>query len=123
MQRTTIDWSRLGAATQGGRGAEPTDVMLSARRRVNEALDAIGPELSGPVIDLICFHKGLEEMERERGWPARSGKLALRLALSALARHYGYGAAARGPANSFGIRRWQASAGDPAGLAPDAVDQ
>ncbi len=47
-------------------------------------------------MDLCCFHRGIEEIEQMRAWPARSAKLILRFALAALARHYGIGNAATG---------------------------
>jgi len=39
------------------------------------------------VVERACLHEdGLEALERAEGWPARSGKLALKLGLAQLAR-------------------------------------
>jgi hypothetical protein len=61
---------------------------MQARMRFTRAAEAMGPELSGVAIDVCCFEKGLEAVEREHQWPVRSGKLMLRTALLALLRHY-----------------------------------
>ncbi len=79
--------------------------MVASRQRVNLALDAVGPEFSGLLLDLCCFLKGLEDLERDRGWPARSRQVVLQLALDRLARHYGYMAQAKGHADAP-IRTW-----------------
>ena len=89
--KVTASWEpRIASRTPGERGglADLTDSAMAARLRVNEALDAMGPELAGVALDVCCFGKGLERVERERSWPARSAKLMLRTALLALARHY-----------------------------------
>jgi hypothetical protein len=74
---------------------------------VHHALDALGPEFAGLLLDICCFLKGLEDIERERAWPARSGKVMLQLGLNRLARHYGYAAQARGPARAH-VETWLA---------------
>lgn len=92
MPRLGVDWDTAGSAGrrlgEAGGIVELTDAALAARRRVEKAIEAVGPELSGVLIDVCCFLKGLEQVEAERSWPARSAKVVLKSALGALARHY-----------------------------------
>ncbi len=70
------------------------------------ALMAVGPEVSGVLVDICCELKGLEEAEQENGWPQRAGKVVLQIALTRLARHYGLiGDGAQRPARRS-LRHW-----------------
>jgi hypothetical protein len=84
------DFARGAKASKHARNgaADLSDTAIAARNRVNAAIDAVGPELGGALIDICCFLKGLEQVERERGWPRRSAKLMLKTGLAALDRHY-----------------------------------
>jgi hypothetical protein len=108
--RVTANWSAAVAdgRRDGGAGgmADLTASVIAARRRVDDGLKAVGPELAGVLTDFCCFLKGIEEIERERRRHARSAKLVIRLGLSALARHYGLSAAAEGSSRAGRLRHW-----------------
>jgi len=107
--RLTANWSALAPSGRLRRAA-PSDAALlrdeviAAKERVRRAIEAVGPELSGVLVDVCCELKGLEQAERDKGWPQRAGKVVLQLALTRLARHYGAGAHA--PSRSSRLRHW-----------------
>ncbi len=111
MPRTTSNWMSPIASSRrsagGERSAIYTEAMIGARQRVHQALDAVGPEFGGLLLDVCCFLKRLEDIERERAWPARSAKVVLQPALDRLARHYGFAPQTRGRKRAP-IRTWLA---------------
>ena len=108
MPRTTSNWeSPISPDRRGGGVCTFTETMIVARQRVHQALDAAGPEFAGLLVDICCFLKGLEDIERARAWPTRSAKIVLQLALDRLARHYGYAAKITGPGQTA-VRTWLA---------------
>ena len=111
----TSSWDPSRAQGRRGQsGATFSDAVVAAREQVNRALDAVGPEFAGVLLDLCCFLKGLADIERERRWPPRSAKIVLQLGLGRLARHYGLESEARGRA-SAPIRTWRGADEDFAG--------
>lgn len=92
------DWSRFLAPVDesAGAGRSPADGPDRARRRLAEALEALGPGLNDVALRACCFLEGLEATERRMGWAARSGKVVLKIALGRLAQHYGLSAGPQG---------------------------
>lgn len=94
--RVTMSYEMQGSS--GGRQAQFSDnhieklndVALEARDRVHQALGTVGPELSGILLHVCCMAGGLEQAELRLNLPRRAGKAVLQLALTRLARHYGY---------------------------------
>ena len=92
--RVTSTWSALAPSERSRRAppsnaAELRDEVIAAKERVMRALMAVGPEVAGVLVDICCELKGLEDAEKENGWPQRAGKVVLQIALTRLAKHYG----------------------------------
>lgn len=92
--QVTMSWtpevrSNAGRRAPPGHHLDSSERITAAAQRVRAALNDVGPELSGILVDVCCFEIGLDAAEREAGWPSRSGKVVLLIALERLARHYG----------------------------------
>ncbi|MGL4635947.1 MAG: DUF6456 domain-containing protein [Beijerinckiaceae bacterium] len=108
LPRVTANWTAaVASSARSGDRSDPTDATIAARQRVRKALDAVGPDLAGILIDVCGFLKGLADIERERQWPARAAKVVLDLALGRLASHYGLSSEAHGKP-SLPMSSWQA---------------
>ncbi|WP_323775653.1 DUF6456 domain-containing protein [Leisingera sp.] len=80
--------------SQGSQGSQALrssslEAGAAARKRMTEALQALGMGLSDIALRCCCHLEGLETAERNLGWPARSGKVVLRIALQHLTDYYG----------------------------------
>lgn len=95
------DWDvfvsgRFGPGLTGGRaavggGAHPSGRAtrrLEAEEALAAAIRALGPDLAEAVLLGVCQEHGMEDIEKRLAYPARSGKIVLRIALRMLARHY-----------------------------------
>lgn len=103
--RMAIDLTQPLIPGARGQHAEAplTDMVLAAKQRFSAAMRAVGPGLNDLLFDVCCHLRGLEEAERAKGWPVRSAKVVLCIALDRLADHYGL--RVRGRAK---LRAWQA---------------
>ena len=108
----TQNWGRLASShSKHNKTGLPdlnlSEAALTAKQHFFAALDAVGPELSGILVDVCCEHRGLEDAEKKHGWPKRSGKIILSMALTRLARHYGFIATPRCfSKGSGGVQHW-----------------
>ena len=85
--RVTMHWSPR--VDGGGHGdLTPTESRLAAKRRFDGAMAAAGAGLSDVLWRVVCAGEGLPAAERALGWPSRSGRLVLGLALDRVADHY-----------------------------------
>ncbi len=89
----TMRWDALPRTGGSGSSArvEPGDRSLAAGRRVARALSALDTR-SRAFVEQICIRESsLQAAERDAGLRRREGKTALKIGLTALARHYGIG--------------------------------
>jgi hypothetical protein len=85
--RVTMRWApRVDGA---GAGLHATTAQISAKRRFDAAVAAVGPGLSDVLWRVVCAGEAMGEAERALGWPARAGRVVLGLALDRLADHDG----------------------------------
>ena len=87
----TMRWENVPLARQkkgAPSGLNQTERMMSAKKRFDEALVALGPDLGDIAWRVICAGEAMPVAEREMAWPVRSGKIVLRIALDRLAGFY-----------------------------------
>jgi hypothetical protein len=99
-ERLRADWERAQLAPSitmrwdpvrvqsGERGLTPGERQLAAKARFDGAIAAAGPGLADVLWRAVCAGEALPDAERGLAWPARSGKLVLRLALDRVAEFY-----------------------------------
>ncbi|MGQ3066100.1 MAG: DUF6456 domain-containing protein [Sphingopyxis sp.] len=88
MRHVTVNVGESPIAWLASRGLL-TDAQLCAGERLRADYERAG--LADICWRVICAGEGIGGAEKALGWPARSGKLVLGLALDRLARFYGTG--------------------------------
>jgi hypothetical protein len=88
MPGMTMRWDPVRVKGSGTPGLHATERQLAARARFDGAVAAAGPGLSDVLWRVVCAGESVVAAEQALAWPARSGKLVLRLALDRLAGFY-----------------------------------
>jgi hypothetical protein len=84
----TMRWDPVRVKSTGERGLSPSEKQIAARRRFDGAIKTAGRGLEDILWRVVCAGEALPEAEKTLGWPARSGKLVLRIALERVAEYY-----------------------------------
>jgi len=89
--RVTMRWDPAPVA-RGRRGPDapldPGMAQIAAKRRFDAAIAATGRSLSDILWRVVCAGEAMPAAEQALGWPARSGRVILTIALDRLADHY-----------------------------------
>lgn len=85
--RVTMRWDPVRVKSTDA-GLSPTERQLAAKARFDGALASAGKGLADILWRVVCACESLPDAERALEWPARSGKLVLRLALDRVAEFY-----------------------------------
>lgn len=83
----TMRWDPVRIPSTGG-GLAPTERQVAARARFDGAIEAAGKGLEDILWRVVCACEALPAAEKALEWPARSGKLVLRIALDRVADFY-----------------------------------
>jgi hypothetical protein len=68
--------------------AAATHAQIEAKRRFDGSIAAAGPGLADILWRVVCAGEGMTFAERALGWPARSARLVLTLALDRVGDYY-----------------------------------
>jgi hypothetical protein len=85
----TMRWDAARVDGGGGERLDATSAQIAAKRRFEGAMAAAGPGLKDVAWRVLCAGEALPAAESALGWPTRSGRVVLGLALDRLADHYG----------------------------------
>lgn len=86
----TMRWEPVRIRGTAGR-LSPTEAQLAARHRFEGAIAAAGKGLEDILWRVVCACETVPAAEKALEWPARSGKLVLKLALDRVADFYRIG--------------------------------
>ncbi len=84
----TMRWDPVRVKSTGDTGLSASEKQIAAKRRFDAAMQAAGKGLEDVLWRVVCAGEGLPEAEKALGWPVRSGKLVLKLALERVADFY-----------------------------------
>lgn len=87
-QSVTMRWDPVRIKGTGEQGLNPNERQLAARQRFDGAMKQAGRGLEDVLWRVVCGGETLPVAEKALAWPARSGKLVLRLALDRVADFY-----------------------------------
>ena len=87
----TMRWDPVRIRSTGDAGLAPSERQIAARQRFDAAIAAAGRGLEDILWRVVCACETVTAAEKELDWPARSGKLVLRIALERVADFYRIG--------------------------------
>lgn len=87
----TMRWEPVRIRGGGDVGLNPTERQIAAKERFHGAISEAGRGLSDILWRVVCAGESLPDAEKGLQWPARSGKLVLRIALDRVAGFYRIG--------------------------------
>lgn len=84
----TMRWDPVRIRGTADAGLAPGERQIAARQRFDGAVAAAGNGLADVLWRVVCAGETLAVAEKALAWPARSGKLVLKLALERVADFY-----------------------------------
>ena len=84
----TMRWEPVRIKGGVGSGLTPTERQIAAKDRFDGAMAEAGRGLQDILWRVVCANETLPGAEKALSWPARSGKLVLKLALDRVADYY-----------------------------------